>query len=68
VGVIAHRVWTEPAVAIGLCVTLALLIVALVTHQHIDVGIIVGILAPLGSALGIRQFVTPTAASTKEPV
>ena len=66
-GVIAQRVWTEPAVAIGLCVTLALLIVALVTHQHIDAGIIVGILAPLGSALGIRQFVTPTAASTKEP-
>ena len=31
-----------------------------ITHQHIDAGIIVGIIAPLGSALGIRQFVTPT--------
>ncbi len=66
--VIAQRVWREPAAAIGLCVTLGLLIVALITHQHIDAGVIVGILAPLGSALGIRQFVTPTAASTKEPV
>lgn len=63
---IAQKVWSEPAVFIGLLVTLGLLAVALITHQAIDAGIIVGILAPLGSALGIRQFVTPTTTTTKE--
>ena len=60
-GAIARRVWSEPAVFIGLCVTLGLLAAALIAHQHIDAGVIVGILAPLGSALGIRQVVTPAA-------
>jgi hypothetical protein len=57
--VFAQKIWSEPAAFIGLCVTLGLLAVALITHQAIDAGVIIGILAPLGSALGIRQFVTP---------
>ena len=59
--VIAQKVWAEPAVFIGLVVTLGLLAGALIAHQHIDAGVIVGILAPLGSALGIRQVVVPAA-------
>ena len=62
---IAQRVWREPAVFIGLLVTLGLLAGALIAHQKIDAGIIVGILAPLASALGIRQLVTP--AAEKQP-
>ena len=49
---------------IGLVVTLGLLIGALIAHQPIDAGVIIGILAPLGSALGIRQFVTPAGRPT----
>lgn len=57
--VIAQKVWSEPAVFIGLVVTLGLLAGALIAHQPIDAGVVIGILAPLGSALGIRQLVTP---------
>lgn len=63
--VIAQKVWTEPAVFIGLLVTLGLLAGALIAHQHIDAGVVIGILAPLGSALGTRQFVTPAAAQDR---
>lgn len=59
--VIAQRIWREPAVAIGLLVTVALFVVALASDQDLDAGIIVGILSPLLSALGIRQVVSPAA-------
>ena len=56
--VIAERFWKEPAVAIGFLVSLALLVYALIDDSF-DAQSIVGILAPLVSALGIRQLVTP---------
>lgn len=56
---IAKRVWKEPAVAIGLATTIGLLILAVVTGTNWDASVIVGIVAPVASALGIRSQVTP---------
>jgi hypothetical protein len=56
---IAQRFWNEPSVAIGLFVSLILLVFAIISGDF-DAGSILGILGPLISALGIRQFVTPT--------
>jgi hypothetical protein len=58
--VIAIRAWREPAVFIGLLASVALAIIALATGDHWDTATIAGVAAPLLSALGIRQFVTPT--------
>ena len=57
---IAQRIWREPAAAIGFLTTVALAIVALLSGTDWTAGTIIGITAPLVSALGIRQFVTPT--------
>jgi hypothetical protein len=56
---IAERVWHEPAVAIGLAFTVALVVITLLKGDPWDTATIAGIAAPLVSALGIRQFVTP---------
>ena len=58
--VIAQKVWREPAVFIGLLVTL-LLLVAAVLSDHVDWSVehIIAILAPLLTALGIRTQVKP---------
>jgi hypothetical protein len=58
---IAKRVWLEPAVAIGLVTSLALLILALATDTQWDASVIAGIAAPFATGLGIRPFVRPTA-------
>lgn len=63
--VIAERIWNEPAVFIGLLVTLGLLVVNLLGDSSWSAQQIVEILAPLASALGIRQLVTP--AKKEEP-
>ena len=58
--VIAHKVWHEPAVFIGLLVTLGLLAGAiLVRSRRLAVEHIIAILAPLATALGIRTQVKP---------
>jgi hypothetical protein len=57
---LAERAWAEPAVFIGLLVTLALLALALLTDADWDASTIAGVVAPLASALGIRPLVTPT--------
>ena len=75
---IAKRAWREPAVFIGLLVTIALVVITLATSDPWDTATIAGVAAPLLSALGIRQFVTPdmgkndavappAAAATKPP-
>ena len=51
--------WTEPAVFIGALVSIALLILAIITGDTWDAATIAGIVAPIASALGIRQLVTP---------
>lgn len=57
---IAKRVWTEPAVAIGLLTSLALIVLNLVGDDTDTINWIEAA-APLLAALGIRPLVTPTA-------
>jgi len=57
--VIAQRIWREPAVAIGLLFSLALLVVNLAAGEDWDAALIVTVAGPLISALGIRQVVSP---------
>ena len=57
--VLAQRFWTEPSVCIGLLVSLGLLVLALASDAPLDASVIAGVAAPLLSALGIRQLVTP---------
>lgn len=57
--VIAHRIWTEPAVAIGLLFSAAILVVNLAAGEGFDFATIVTIFGPLLSSLGIRQVVSP---------
>jgi hypothetical protein len=59
VKVILERVWNEPAVAIGLLASVALLALNLATGEHLDAVAIITIAGPFLSALGIRQAVTP---------
>ena len=65
--VIGRRIWTEPAVAIGLLTSILLAVVALVTGTSWDTSTIVGIAAPFLSSLGIRQFVSPVSQSPRVP-
>lgn len=58
---IAKRIWNEPAVAIGLFTTLVLLVINLVGDNEWGFEAIIAVLAPLLSALGIRQTVIPAA-------
>jgi hypothetical protein len=58
--VVAARVWREPAVFIGLLTSVALLVIKLATGDPWDAVTIAGIAAPLVSALGIRELVSPT--------
>lgn len=55
------RVWQEPAVATGLLTSLLLLLVALVDGSDWTTSVILGILGPFASSLGIRQLVSPAA-------
>jgi len=64
---IANRVWREPAVAIGLITTIALAVLAVVTGTNWDASVIVGIVAPVVSALGIRTQVTPVTGQHETP-
>jgi len=55
---LARRVWLEPAVAIGLLTSLALLVLNLAAGDDGAVAWI-EVAAPLLAALGIRPLVTP---------
>jgi hypothetical protein len=57
--VIVQRIWTEPAVAIGLGASIILAILAVATGADWDASTIAGIAAPFISALGIRETVKP---------
>jgi hypothetical protein len=63
---IGKKIWEEPAVAIGLLVSIALLVGALLTDSDFDWETIVAILAPFLSGLGIRPLVKPTAKIEEE--
>lgn len=59
---IGVRVWHEPAVAIGLATSIAIVVITVAKGDPWDTATIAGVAAPLISALGIRQLVTPVAA------
>jgi 4-hydroxybenzoate polyprenyltransferase len=63
---IGKRIWGEPAVAIGLLVSIALLVGAILTDSDFDWEAIVAIAAPFLSALGIRPLVKPMATIEEE--
>ena len=63
---IIQRLWKEPAVFIGALTSVVLAILAVVTGADWDADTIVGIVAPMASALGIRPLVTPTKAPDGE--
>jgi hypothetical protein len=56
---LGKRIWYEPAAAIGLLASIILLVINLVGDNDWNVEHIIAIVAPLASALGIRQLVTP---------
>jgi len=56
---IGKRIWNEPAVFIGLLTSIILALIAWVNGSW-NTSDIIGVIAPLVSSLGIRQFVTPT--------
>jgi hypothetical protein len=56
---IGERAWREPAVAIGLLASIILLAIKLISGDPWDTATVAGVAAPLISALGIRQVVTP---------
>ena len=58
---IAQRIWREPAAGIGLITTLILLLVAWATDAEWDAALILAVIAPFTSSLGIRQLVYPAA-------
>jgi hypothetical protein len=58
--VIAVRVWREPAVFLGLLTSIALVVITLATGDPWDTATIAAVIAPIASALGIRQLVTPS--------
>lgn len=61
-----QRIKEEPAVAIGLLISIGLLIVALLTDTKWDATTILFIVGPFVSALGIRPAVKPTAKIERE--
>lgn len=56
---IGERIWREPAVCIGLLVSLGLLVANLIGTPDWSAQGIIAILAPFASSLGIRQLVAP---------
>jgi len=56
---VTSQIWEEPAVFFGFITTVGVVIVTVVAGNDWDVGTIVGALAPIMSALGIRSQVTP---------
>jgi hypothetical protein len=61
VKVIMKQIWNEPAAAIGLLTSALLAVIAVADGADWDAQTIIGVIAPLASALGIRQLVSPAA-------
>ena len=64
---LAQQVWREPAAAIGLLTTLALLVINLIGTPDCSAQGLIAIFAPFASSLGIRQLVTPAQTKDEEP-
>jgi len=65
--VIAGRIWREPAVAVGLLTSVILVVLALADNADWNASVILGVIAPFTSALGIRQLVSPAAGPRPDP-
>jgi hypothetical protein len=63
---IGKKVWNEPAVAIGLLLSLALLAVTLINGEDWDWNVILLVVGPFLAGLGIRPFVRPEAKIEEE--
>lgn len=63
---IGRRVWNEPAVAIGLLVTIVLLVINIIADSDWGWETIVFILSPLLTSLGVRPLVKPMAKIEEE--
>ena len=63
---IGHRVWNEPSVAIGLLLSVALLVVTLINGEDWDWNTILLVVGPLLTGLGIRPLVKPMAKIDEE--
>jgi hypothetical protein len=66
VKVIMKQIWNEPAAAIGLLTSALLAVLAIADGADWDAQTIIGVIAPLASALGIRQLVSPAAGPRDE--
>ena len=64
--VIMKQIWNEPAAAIGLLTSALLAVLAIADGADWDAQTIIGVIAPLASALGIRQLVSPAAGPRNE--
>lgn len=51
--------WNEPAVAIGVLASVALAVLKMVNGGDLTADDLLAILAPLGTAAGVRPLVTP---------
>jgi hypothetical protein len=63
--VIGQKIWNEPAVCIGLLVSIAMAVGAILTGSDWNWETIVAVLAPLATALGIRPTVYSSATVDK---
>ena len=63
---IGKRIWYEPAVAIGLLLSVALFVVTLLNDADWDWNTILLVCGPLLSGLGTRALVKPTAKIEEE--
>jgi hypothetical protein len=51
--------WDEPAVAIGVLASVALAVLKIVNGGALTADDVLAVLAPLGTAAGVRPFVSP---------
>jgi hypothetical protein len=56
---IAKLFWNEPAVALGVIASVAIALLKIVSGGALTADDVLAILAPLGTAAGVRPLVTP---------
>jgi hypothetical protein len=56
---IAKLFWTEPAVALGVLASVAIAVLKFANGGALTADDVIAILAPLGTAAGVRPLVTP---------
>jgi hypothetical protein len=59
--------WEEPAVALGVMVAASIAILKVLDGGALTAADVIAIVAPFGTAAGIRPFVTPVRAGQSKP-